>query len=59
MENGRNLKESADWLGREDTGLCRENSSRKYVVITVQVYKEEKLILGQSCQYRLPGKTGI
>lgn len=52
MENGRNISRSpqAPWLGREDTGLCIENSSRQYVGLTVQVCKEKKRILGQSAK---------
>lgn len=44
------LKESTGWVGREVTGLCIENSSRQYVGLTVQVYKEKKKILGQSAK---------
>lgn len=45
MENGRNLEELIGWLGREDTGLCIENSSRHHVVLTAPAYKEQKIIL--------------
>lgn len=48
MENGGNLGESTGWSGREGTGLCTEKSARWYMDPTAEVYKEQRIISGQS-----------